>query len=74
MKIVWAQHVTCGERRLNLYRIWLENLTVDTLGHLYVDGKFLKCSVEEIGWEVMDFSRITQDREQQPSLLKRNKS
>jgi hypothetical protein len=56
MKIVWAQHVTCGEQRGNLYRIWLGNLTGDNLGHLCLDDNFLKPSLEEIGWEVMDFS------------------
>jgi len=72
MRIVWTQHVTCMEKKRNLYRIWLDNLKGDNLGHLGADGKFLKWSLEEIGWWVMDLIRITQNRELYLGLLKRN--
>lgn len=59
MRILWAQHVTCMEQKRNSYRMWLEYLKGDSMGHLGVDGKFLKWSLKEIGWEVMDLNRIT---------------
>lgn len=52
--------------------MWLGNLKGENLGHVGVDGKFLKWILEERGWEMMDLNRITQDREQQPGLLKSN--
>jgi hypothetical protein len=61
MKMVKVQHVTCVEHKRNLYRMWLESLKGDNWGHLGVDGKFLKWILEEIGWEMMDWNRTTQD-------------
>jgi len=60
------------EQKRDLYRVWLDNLKGDNLGHLGVDGKFLKWSLEEIVWEAMNLNRITQNRELNLGLIKSN--